>query len=262
MGKKQGIKGTWKHEGVQLFQGDSLDLLREMDSGRIDAVITDPPYSSGGFTHAARSAPPESKYVQGGQKKRWPTFLGDNKDAWSWLLWCSVWAGLCSRLMRSGAYFLMFSDWRQLPLASAAIQAGGLIWRGTVAWDKTEAARSANKAYFRHQCEYVAWATKGVLPRAKGRGPWPGCYRFPVRQKDKFHMTGKPTDLMAELVKVCPPGGTVLDPFMGSGTTGVAAVQAGCKFVGIELDKTYFEVAQGRIKEALQKKDETSAKGK
>lgn len=62
----------------------------------------------------------------------------------------------------------------------------------------------------------------------------------------------KPVDLMVWLVKlVTPPGGTVLDPFLGSGTTGVAAVRSGFNFVGIEQDPSYMEIARLRIAHAV-----------
>ena len=71
--------------------------------------------------------------------------------------------------------------------------------------------------------------------------------RFPVLQSDKFHMVGKPTALMAQLVEIVPVGSVILDPFMGSGTTGVACVQGGREFIGVEMDAHYFSVAQERI---------------
>lgn len=156
------------------------------------------------------------------------------------------------RILRDGGYFLMFTDWRQLPTASDALQSGGCVWRGLVAWDKTEGARSPNKSYFRHQCEYVVWGSRGALGK-DGRGPWPGCFRIPVRQSDKFHLTGKPTKLLRDLVKVAPEGGLVLDPFAGSGTTCVAAVLEGRGYIGIEMDPVYAEIARKRISEAKTK---------
>jgi site-specific DNA-methyltransferase (adenine-specific) len=230
-----------------LYLGDALAVLPGL-TGPVDAVITDPPYSSGGATQAARNAPPEKKYVQTGQQKRWPSFLGDNMDGRSWTHWCALWAGLCHDLCRDGAYFLMFSDWRQANLASDALQMARFIRRGLIAWDKTEAARPQQGAW-RAQCEYIHWGTKGPLNRSFG--PWPGVFRVPVRQSDKFHMTGKPTELMAHLVEAAPKGGLILDPFMGSGSTGVAAIRAGRRFVGVEMDPTYFVVARERIQAAL-----------
>ncbi|END2118424.1 site-specific DNA-methyltransferase [Escherichia coli] len=71
---------------------------------------------------------------------------------------------------------------------------------------------------------------------------------FPVISSKKMHSTGKPEELMAELLRTANSGGTVLDPFMGPGTTGVAALKAGRKFIGIETSDHYFEVAAQRLR--------------
>jgi site-specific DNA-methyltransferase (adenine-specific) len=101
----------------------------------------------------------------------------------------------------------------------------------------------APTGYFRHQCEYPVWGTKGTSTPAKHGGPWPGGYEFPVRPSDKFHITGKPTALMERLVDVAPPSGCVLDPFMGSATTGVACIRKGRRFVGIEVSPEFYAIA-------------------
>lgn len=232
---------------VKLYLGEVLRVLDTLAADSVDAVITDPPYSSGGMTLTDRSADPSKKYVTHGQKLVRPSFSGDNRDGRSWAYWCTLWITQCLRLVKPGGYFLMLTDWRQLPLATDALQAGGFIWRGLIAWDKTPAARAPHTGYFRHQCEYVIWGSKGSLPKAPHRGPLDRCFRFPVLQKDKFHMTGKPSALMRCLVEVVPPGARILDPFMGSGTTGVASVEAGREFVGIEKEVVYFSIARQRI---------------
>jgi site-specific DNA-methyltransferase (adenine-specific) len=232
---------------AELYQGDCLEILPGI-SAPISAVITDPPYSSGGMTAAARSKPTSKKYIKSGLH---PGFGGDNKDQRSFTHWMALWLSLCLKKSQEGAYLMVFSDWRQLPATTDALQAGGWIWRGNVVWNKTQSSRPPGPSFFRHQCEYIPWGSKGPLSR-NGHGPWPGCYRYRVMQSDKFHQTGKPTPLLEKLVKVCNPGDVILDPFMGSGTTGVAAVQAGCRFVGIEADPHYFEVAMSRIEEAME----------
>jgi site-specific DNA-methyltransferase (adenine-specific) len=73
-----------------------------------------------------------------------------------------------------------------------------------------------------------------------------------VLQADKFHLTGKPTAVMRELVKIVRPGGVVLDPFMGSGTTGVACIEAGLDFIGCEAEEAIFAIADHRIRGATQ----------
>lgn len=237
-------------EAVTLYHGDCLDIMRALPSGIVDAVITDPPYSSGGFTRSDRNADPHNKYVQGGTEIIRASFSGDNRDGRSWCYWMALWLSEAFRVLKTGGYAMTFCDWRQLPLASDALQSGGFVWRGLLAWDKTEGARAPHTGYFRHQCEYVVWGTKGPCNPSPHGGPWPGYFRQATLQADKHHLTGKPTPVVRELVKAVPPGGLVLDPFMGSGTTGVACVQIGRRFIGIELDAGYFDITRHRIEHA------------
>lgn len=230
-------------EGWKAWNGESLSILKSIPSESVDAVITDPPYSSGGLTSTERIAAPEKKYVQHGTKIHRPTFSGDNRDGRSWSYWCSLWMSECLRIVKPSGYLLSFTDWRQLPSCTDAIQAGGWVWRGIISWDKTEGARAPHKGYFRHQCEYVAWGTKGTSRPAEHAGPFPGCFRFPVRLSEKKHIAGKPSKLMEELVRIVPAGATVLDPFMGSGTTGIACMRQGRRFIGIESETHWFEIA-------------------
>ena len=74
---------------------------------------------------------------------------------------------------------------------------------------------------------------------------------MPVIAKDKMHMTGKPVELMRELVSVVPIGGRVLDPFMGSASTGVACVDTGRQFTGIEVTQHYYDVSVRRLQGAV-----------
>jgi len=116
-------------------------------------------------------------------------------------------------------------------------------------WNKGTGSSAPHKGYFRHQCEYIVWGTKGKCPRAQHAGPYPGCFDFPVKQSDKFHLTGKPTLLMEELVKIVPEGCVILDPFAGSGTTCVAALKNNRQFIGFEKTQVYYDVALERLKQ-------------
>lgn len=235
---------------VDLRLGECLGILSTLATGTVDAVICDPPYSSGGFTRSDRNADPKQKYEQTGVEVIRNSFSGDNRDGRSWCYWMALWLSECARIVKPNGYALVFTDWRQLPLATDALQAGGFVWRGIIAWDKGPAARAPHTGYFRHQAEYVVWGTVGVSKPAAWGGPWPGVVQQPVLQADKHHLTGKPTRLMEQLVQCAPAGGTVLDPFMGSGTTGVACARTGRNFIGIEIDPGYFAVAERRIAEA------------
>ncbi len=232
-----------------LHPGDALAVLRSLPDASVDAVITDPPYSSGGFTRGDRSVPPALKYTMTGTQIERPGFSGDNRDQRSFEYWCALWLSECLRVAKPGAPLCVFTDWRQLPTMTDAIQAGGWVWRGIVVWDKTEACRPA-MGRFAAQCEYVVWGTAGPSNDDEEVGCLWGVIREPVRIADKHHVTGKPTAVMQQLVRICPAGGVVLDPFAGSGTTGVAALLEGRRFVGAEITAEYIEIARERLNAA------------
>ena len=88
---------------------------------------------------------------------------------------------------------------------------------------------------------------------------WPGCYAVSsVTSAKKNHQTEKPVELLEALLAICPEGGIVLDPFMGSGSTGVACINTGRSFIGIELSGEYYSTATRRVREAEERKNETS----
>lgn len=85
---------------VTLFQGDALGVLTTLPAASVDAVLTDPPYSSGGVTLGARQADPAQKYQRSGTRRRYPPMLGDAKDQRSWTMWCTLWLSECWRIAR------------------------------------------------------------------------------------------------------------------------------------------------------------------
>ncbi len=246
----------------RLYLGDSVSLLRGLPDCEADAVITDPPYSSGGMMRGDRAQSVADKYVQSGAAKfENSDFSGDNRDQRSWAYWCHMWLSECLRVTKPGGYLLVFTDWRQLPTTTDVIQSAGWVWRGILSWDKGPGSRAPTPRYFRHQCEYLVWGTRGPMSDdtswpPEGRGCYPGSYTCPVRQDDKHHMVGKPTTLMRQLVFCVPPGARVLDPFSGSGTTGVACAEEGRHFSGIETCDDHYETMYNRVAKAVREQPE------
>jgi hypothetical protein len=95
-------------------------------------------------------------------------------------------------------------------------------------------------------------SVKGVLDNTRDLY-LPGHYIASQPHKDRVHITQKPVEIMQQLVQVCPEGGTVLDPFTGSGSTGVAALREGRRFVGVELSSHYADVDEQRLRAELTK---------
>ena len=247
------LEPTWRSPNgeVTLYLADALEVLDSLPDKSIDVSVCDPPYSSGGFTRGDRTGNPSEKYVHTGVEIIRDSFSGDNRDGRSWCYWSALWMSEAHRVTRPAGRMLMFCDWRQLPLASDAIQAGGFVWRGVLSWDKGPSARAPHKGYFRHQCEFLVWGTSGVSVADSHGGPYPGCYQVPIRLDDKHHLTGKPTKLLCQLVECVPEYSTVADWFFGSGTTAVACIRKRRRFIGCEKDPIIFAKAIKRIEREL-----------
>jgi site-specific DNA-methyltransferase (adenine-specific) len=240
--------------GWRIFRGDAMEVLTTLATAgeRVQAVVTDPPYSSGGMMRGDRAgASARAKYASTGSQiaDQLTGFSGDNRDQRSYLLWCSLWLGLCLDLTPEGAPIVCFSDWRQLPTTTDAIQAGGWVWRGLVPWCKPSGRPAMGR--FASNVEYFAWGTNGPSPDLESIGCLPGYFvEAPPRGEAKEHLTQKPLETMRGIVRICPVGGTVLDPFMGSGSTGVGAVLEGRGFIGIERETAHLDTAARRLADA------------
>ena len=239
-------------ENVVIYQGEALSVLQKLTSDSVDAVITDPPYSTGGMTLASKQQDPATKYQQSGTKKTYPAMLGDGRDQRSYAFWATLWLSECWRVARDGSPLLLlllvvFTDWRQLPSLTDAIQAAGWLWRGVVVWQKPSARPMIGE--FRREAEFLVYGSKGK-PRTHTRHCFPGVFKYAVNTAAKVHITGKPLALLQDLMGIVAEGGTVLDPFLGGGTTAHAAMLTDRKCVGVELSPDYAKLSAQRLLEA------------
>jgi DNA modification methylase len=209
------VTGRVEHIGrATLYLGDCRDILPTL--GKVDAVVTDPPY---GIAAAKRGTIGTSKNAK---VKDYGAADWDNEPI----------APETLALLRSaGQWNVIFGgNYYECPPASC--------W---LVWDKMNTGDFAD-------CE-LAWTN---LPKAvrRIRYMWNGMIREPGAQRGD-HPTQKPLEVMKWCIGHLPePNETILDPFMGSGTTGVAAIQMGRSFIGIEREERYFEAACRRIREA------------
>ena len=229
-----------------LYLGDCLEILPTLP--KVDAVITDPPYSSGGMMRGDRAQDTRTKYVQNDSgNQSLANFSGDTRDQRAFHFWSALWASAALQTTKEGGVACFFTDWRQLPVSTDYLQAGGWVWRGVVPWVKPSYRPQMGR--FGAQCEYIVWGSAGPMPTERAVPCLKGFYEYSPPQ-DREHVTQKPEGLMDDVLRIVPAGGTVLDPFMGSGTTGVAAVNSGRPFIGVELNKEYFDIACRRIEDA------------
>ena len=144
-----------------------MPVLRRLPDQAVNAVIADPPYSSGGTTSADRTTrSARLKYVSNGVKHELLDFGGDQRDQRSYTYLCTLWLAECLRVTAAGGTCLVFSDWRQLPCMTDALHAAGWVWRGVVVWHKPGARPQRGR--FTNQAEYVVWGSTGALPGSPG----------------------------------------------------------------------------------------------
>ncbi|MGP4112716.1 DNA-methyltransferase [Streptomyces sp. 4N509B] len=163
--------------------------------------------------------------------------------------WLAVNLSQAYRATKTSGTCLVFSDWRQVPITTDAFQAAGWTWRGIATWHKP--AARPQKGRIKQDCEYIVWGTKGPVDATTNPVYLPGLFSASQPRKGRTHITQKPLEVMRQLVRLCPPGGTVLDFCAGSGSTSVAALLEGRDFIGIELSSHYTAIARERLDEAL-----------
>lgn len=231
-----------------LLLGDCLDRMSEIPDGTVDALITDPPYCSGGVTEASRGRATHqglrSETMRGG---RFQWFQGDNMTTAGlvFLLRSVACEGL--RVVKPTGHLMMFCDWRMVAMLAPALESAGWRLRNMVVWDKGHFGAGTG---FRPTHEMILHLTHRS-PEFHSASVGNVIREPRVHSSRRDHPTEKPLGLMQKLLRVTvPKGGTVLDPFVGSGATLCAAVSEGINFIGIERDPGYFAVAEKRIAEA------------
>ena len=199
-------------EGVTLYLGDCREILPTL--GKVDAVVTDPPYGIGEDGGRFRDR-------KGGGHRVLPKMHWDRVRPSAETLGI-IMGKSPVQIIWGGNYFV-----NCLP-----------ITRGWLYWDKMMGGDFSDGE--------LAFTTLDMPLRS---------FQFCNKQSGKVHPTQKPVELMKWCLGFIPKAQTILDPFMGSGTTGIAAVKSGRKFTGIEVTPDYFDIACKRIQAALDAPD-------
>lgn len=229
---------------IELFKGNALDVLRG-DVGTFDAIITDPPYASGS-TLAGKQVSTAVKYTATKRRCPFPDFVGDAMDTRSWSHMMRELLEAAREKSSPGAALAIFIDWRNLPTLTDAVQWAGWSLRGVAVWDKVTSR--PQKGRFRQQAEFLVWGSNGHMPADRGVPCLPGVFRaVNVQGGERIHQTQKPMEIMREIVKITAPGGRILDPFAGSGSTLAAARAEGYDALGIEVHGEIAAAAAERL---------------
>lgn len=214
---------------ARIVAGDCMIVLPRLAAESVELVLTDPPYGIAYETTRPDQTDAANKAIA-------------NDDAP--FIW---WLREAFRITRDSGGLLCFTRWDVQDAFKLAIESAGWRVRSQVVWHKPGGGLGDCKAQFMPTHELLWWATKGRFAFPSGRPPSVlTCPTVPWRGRD--HPTQKPVALLRQLIEsTSRPGDTVLDPFAGSGSTGVAAVEAGRRFLGIELDGQHVASARRRI---------------
>lgn len=254
------------HTSVNLIHGDCLEALKNIPDESVDLVVTDCPYKiiAGGVTIEERkdecSGVLRKRAISDGTacSNKWikkdlddvPCAVRSGKMFKHNEISFSAWLPEIYRVLKRGSHCYIMINGRNLKdLQTAAEQAAGKKKKGfkfvnLLAWRKNN--KTPNK-YYMQQLEFVLLLRKGKARNINNMGT-SNCLDIPNIIGKKKHPTEKPVDLMRIFIENSSnEGDTVLDPFMGSVSTGVACVYTNRNFIGIELDERYFNVASGEI---------------
>ena len=217
---------------VKLYNDDCLNVLKDIEDNSIDLVVTDPPYEviTGGRN--------------GGVKGKPSGILTENKQLMKSIPKADLWLSECFRVMKDGTHIYIMTNTLNLTNYLNIINDVGFKLHNLLVWNKNNT--TPNRWYMKN-CEYVIFARKGFAKSINNPSSQT-VHNFDNIIGNKQHPTEKPVDLMKLYVENSSQvGDTVLDPVMGSGSTGVACKELNRNFIGVELDKQYFDIAESRI---------------
>ena len=215
-----------------LMQGDCLELMQSIPDGSVDMVLTDPPYGMN-YQSNRRTATDKFEKIQ-------------NDEGLGWL---DEFVDECWRVMADNTAAYVFCSWHKVDIFKQAFERNFKL-KNVIVWVKNNHGSGDLKGAYAPKHEFILYMHKGRSLFRNGR-------TTDVVMADKVsgakmvHSTEKPVPLLENFItNNSDKSQLVLDPFMGSGSTGVACANLGRSFVGIELDADYFDIAQSRINEA------------
>jgi site-specific DNA-methyltransferase (adenine-specific) len=238
---------------AKLIHGDCLAALEKLEAGSVDVIFADPPYflSNGGTT------------CQSGRR------VSVNKGGWDQSRGCEdnhafnlEWLRACQRVLHANGTIWVSGTAHVIFSVGYAMQQLGFKMLNDIVWEKPNPPPNLSCRYFTHSSELILWAARDRKSRhhfsyqemrqANGGKQMKNVWRMQAPGKREKalgrHPTQKPIDLLDRiLASSCPPQGRVLDPFNGSGTTGVAAIRRGLQYIGIEREAEYVELSRARF---------------
>jgi DNA modification methylase len=231
------VRQLFNHEGVELWQGDCVAGMKELSSESVDLIVTDPPYGINYTSHRAKKGSARQQINVG--------LSGD----------CAVdphWLEEAARLLVDGGAMYMFTRWDVYPQWKEAIEKH-LTVKNAIVWVKTNHTAGDLAGNYAYKYELILFAVKGRhIPYWLRRETNVWSEKSLTSSEPRVHPTQKPIGVTGRcIMNGAPPEGMVLDPFVGSGTTLIAAGLLGYKAIGIEIDPKWASVAEERLMSVL-----------
>lgn len=235
---------------IKLYQGDCLEVMRDLPDNSVDLIVTSPPYNKGYWS--------SNRNINNGFRTKarridYGTF-NDVMDPADYNSWQKRVIGECLRLLKpTGSMFYNHIDILKLHNTIHPLFVYEFPVKQIIVWNRKNTPK-LDKSYFFPVTEYVFWLKKTKDARVKFDRKkakfTSNIWAISPDTKNDFPAPF-PIELPTNCIEACTEvGDVVLDPFMGSGTTGVASKQLKRNFIGIELDKNFFESAKKRIENA------------
>lgn len=233
-----------------ILNGDCINIMRSIPDQSIDCIITDPPYNLGLFMHNRNTNLAKMRQNQF-------AYAGwDNLDYKEWKKSMMKFLLQCKRVLKKRGTLIIFMAIIKVADIIQLAEKVGFYYKTTGVWHKTNPMPRNMNIQFVNSTEcwlyFINGHTSGTFNNeGKVKHDFLESSVCPISEKKHGkHPTQKPLSILKELIQsVTNPGEIVLDPFMGSGSTCVAAALLGRRYFGIELDKDYYEIAKARIKE-------------
>lgn len=260
----------YRNGNAVLYHGDCLEILASLPERSVDMICADPPYnlSNGGITcQAGRMVSVD--------KGEWDKSKGATADHGFALQWLTA----CRRVLDDDGTIWISGTMHNIYSVGFALQQLGYKLLNEICWYKPNASPNLSTRYFTHSHETVIWAAKSEKSKHKfdyqlmkqiaggkqmrslwmnidvedePQDIWPISTPPSAEKKFGKHPTQKPLALLERIILASTKlGDTVLDPFAGSSTTGVAAIRNGRHFIGIETDTEYLDLSVKRLDEEL-----------
>ena len=221
------------NEDCTLLIGDCLQRIKELQNGSVDLCVSDVPYklTGGGKGDGVNSKRPKGILSDNTQLMQVPKF--------------EDWLPELYRVMKDGSHIYLMCNFKNLNDLMNKTEAVGFKHVNLLVWEKNNCTPSQ---FYMKNCEYTLLLRKGKSKYINNIGDSKTVHKFNNIIGNKVHPTEKPVDLMKFYVENSSNAGdVVLDMFMGSGSTGVAALSTGRKFIGVEVDVNYFNISKERL---------------